>query len=64
MNDMDDKLLNNNPLSQVNKIHIQEYVLFDMDIQLDHLQLIEKRNHNPLFKFKFFSTFNPPCIYS
>jgi len=36
---MDDRLLNNNPLFQVNKIHIQEYVLLDMDIHLDHLNL-------------------------
>jgi len=47
MNDMDDKLLNNNPLFQVNRIHIQEYVLFDMDILLDHLN-----NNNNIISIK------------
>jgi hypothetical protein len=41
MNDMDDKLLNNNPLFQVDRIHIQEYVLFDMDIRQDHLKVMQ-----------------------
>ena len=37
MKNKDDKQLNNNPLFPINKIHIQEYVLLNMDIHLDHL---------------------------
>ena len=48
MNDMDDILLNNNPLFPINKIHIQGYVLFDMDIQLDHLKLTPQFDKVPI----------------